>query len=157
MKPIIMTIGILLAIFICLIIYEGCFRPCTVYNTRVIGVNVDKNVLNSLETLEHRGTRYSYLLVTNEEDLINTLSVYTKIDFDRFNLLILSIHEVYRVQGNLVTGYEACEIKKRFGRFYINLYPGPKGYRTAGILIPKEDVELTNYIKRNKKLAVNAS
>lgn len=157
MKPIILIIGILLAIFICLIIYEGCFQPYTVYSTRVIGVNVDEDVLSSLETLEHRGTRYSYLLVTNEEDLINMLSVYTKIDFDRFNLLILSIHEVYRIQGNLAAGYEACEIKKRFGRFYINLYPGPRGYRTAGILIPKEDVELINYIKRNKKLAVNAS
>jgi len=85
MKPIIMTIGILLAISICFIIYGSCFQPYTVYSTKIIGVNVDEDVLSSLETLEYRGTRYSYLLVTNEEDLINTLSVYTKIDFDRFN------------------------------------------------------------------------
>lgn len=155
---------VLLLVFIIIFIYDLLFSDSggyVVYQGDVVGffpLNVNKETLNNLEIVKHRGARYSYMLLKNQEDLGKILQVpYKKTDFNKYNLLAIKVYRgKRRLVGSRVYYYGTYKVKWKFNRLYIELFPKKRGgsYNCFGIEIPKEDTRIIEYIEKGNKVYI---
>ncbi|NPV44846.1 MAG: hypothetical protein HPY70_12870 [Firmicutes bacterium] len=129
--------------------------------SKVIGLDnyiAKPKAISKLEVVEHKDISYSYTFITNQDELNKLLNVYKKIDFNEYNFLFVYIHKTpsYGYRSTVKT----YRIIRKFDRIYLDLYGDttskvyPRGDRCFGILIPKSDSELAQYIKSGKRIYV---
>lgn len=153
---------VLLVILIILLLYDFISAEQVLYGySEVIGLDnyfVKLGEISKLEEVEHKDVCYSYVLITSQKELNRFLDFYKKIDFSKYNLLLVYLHRTPPVGYRGVA--KTYRIIKKFNRIYLDLYGHtdpinyPGGDRCFGILIPKSDMELIEYIMSGKKIYV---